>query len=432
MRVPPRPSGPAMDSSFGNEVTDQPEPIRLLVLARHPLGIDGFGLEAGAGIEIVGLIRRPGALEEEFAELDPDVVLVDTGFPEAESLDALRGVTEAMTTVKCLALTPDPPPHADVARAIEAGASGFVDVDAHPDEFASAIRSVRDGGLWLPADQTEAVLRDVAADLDVSKADRRSRLTAIVLGAIPLAGILAAVLSLLWRRYLGHIGVRPIDLAVDPSTRVVDAVASMLFVVGVFGPFLFLGTWLALIAARSHDGSALSWISSRPRLARALLFVVVLVAVALMVWRLDLILILIIGPAILLAILAVTLDITAELPPFLRLTGLKPRRLLAAGLAIVLAFLAILGSEALVRGPSFGPRGAEGILLHRVIGFRTQPVLATNVGGDREPREVLYLGGNADLYVFVDPCDNDEVEYVSVSAYRLKVIDEVTCEADPD
>lgn len=420
-----------MASSSGNEVTDQPESIRLLVLARHPLGVDGFGLEAGAGIEIVGLVRRPGALEGEVAELEPDVVLVDTAFPEGESFDALRGVSEPISTAKLLALTPDPPPHADVALAIEAGASGFVDVDAHPDEFASAIRSVRDGGRWLPADQTEAVLRDVAEDLDVSRADRRSRLTAIVLGAIPLAGILAAILSLLWRRYLGHIGVRPIDLAVDPSTRVVDAVAAILFVVGVFGPFLFIGTWLALIRARADDWPALSWIPGRPRLARALLFMVVLAAVGLLAWRLDLILILIIAPAILLAILAVTLDITAELPPFLRLTGLKPRRLVAGGLAIAFAFLAILGSEALVRGPSFGPRGAEGILLHRVIGFRTQPVLAINVGGNREPREVLYLGGNADLYVLVDPCDNDRVEYVSVGAHRLEVIDEVTCEADP-
>jgi hypothetical protein len=40
---------------------------------------------------------------------------------------------------------------------------------------------------------------------------------------------------------------------------------------------------------------------------------------------------------------------------------------------------------------------------------------------------VLYLGGNADLYVLVYPCDDDEVEYVSVGSTRLVVIDEVTC-----
>ena len=39
----------------------------------------------------------------------------------------------------------------------------------------------------------------------------------------------------------------------------------------------------------------------------------------------------------------------------------------------------------------------------------------------------FYSGGNADLYVLVDVCDNDRVDYVSVSTQRLVVIDEVTC-----
>ena len=38
-----------------------------------------------------------------------------------------------------------------------------------------------------------------------------------------------------------------------------------------------------------------------------------------------------------------------------------------------------------------------------------------------------YLGGNADLYVMVDPCADDDVTYVSVGSTRLRVIDEVTC-----
>jgi hypothetical protein len=46
----------------------------------------------------------------------------------------------------------------------------------------------------------------------------------------------------------------------------------------------------------------------------------------------------------------------------------------------------------------------------------------------REPRGVLYLGGNADLYVLVNPCEDDTVEFVSVGSSRLVVIDEVSCE----
>jgi len=65
--------------------------------------------------------------------------------------------------------------------------------------------------------------------------------------------------------------------------------------------------------------------------------------------------------------------------------------------------------------------------MHRLIGFRAQPVLHTDVGGDGATREVLYLGGNADLYVFVDPCNDNEVDFVSVGSSRLENIDTVTC-----
>ncbi len=43
---------------------------------------------------------------------------------------------------------------------------------------------------------------------------------------------------------------------------------------------------------------------------------------------------------------------------------------------------------------------------------------------------MLYLGGNADLYVLVHPCDGDTVEFVSVGSTRLVVIDEVACDVD--
>ena len=52
---------------------------------------------------------------------------------------------------------------------------------------------------------------------------------------------------------------------------------------------------------------------------------------------------------------------------------------------------------------------------------------AFDVDSGSEAREVLYLGGNADLYVLVDPCNDDSVELVSVGSTRLVVIDEITC-----
>jgi hypothetical protein len=96
---------------------------------------------------------------------------------------------------------------------------------------------------------------------------------------------------------------------------------------------------------------------------------------------------------------------------------------------VLLAFLTVLTVEATVVGPDFGPSGAREFIAPTVLGFSAQPMQAYDVNEAGPPREVLYLGGNADLYVLVDPCNDDEVEYVSVGSQRLVVIDEVTCAA---
>jgi hypothetical protein len=50
-----------------------------------------------------------------------------------------------------------------------------------------------------------------------------------------------------------------------------------------------------------------------------------------------------------------------------------------------------------------------------------------DVDADGTEQDMLYLGGNADLYVLIDPCNDDETVFVSVGSARLIVIDEVDC-----
>jgi hypothetical protein len=44
----------------------------------------------------------------------------------------------------------------------------------------------------------------------------------------------------------------------------------------------------------------------------------------------------------------------------------------------------------------------------------------------QEPLGALYLGGNADLYVLYDPCE-EAVKLVPVGSSRVEVIDQVIC-----
>jgi len=406
--------------------------LTLLVVARHPFRPEDVGLEAGNEVAQVRLIRRLSSLEAAIDELDPNVLLIDTGFPERHGFEAIETALALAPGAAVLALTPNPPPYQDVALATRAGVSGFIDVDAEAHEFGDAVRTVVAGGTWFPSEEVRPVLTAVAGDLDETTAARRSHLNSILLGLIPLTGLLAALMTYLWRKYLGKIGVRPVDLAIDPASRIVDAIAALLLLFGVLGPLLLIGTWLDLLrASPAGRRPPMHRILQRNRTAHLVLTLVWLGFAWIISWGPEPLLVLVAGPLMAIAVIARSADSADELPPFLRIK-IRPRRLLIGCLTALLLVLAALGAETILVGPVLGPRGESGVLVPRMLGFNAQPMLAIPVAGDSEPREVLYLGGNADLYVLVDPCNDNQIELVSVAAHRLVVIDEVTCTTADD
>lgn len=406
--------------------------IRVLVVARHPFRAEDLGVGTEAAPGDVHLIRRPGEIETAIDEAEPDVVLIDTGFAEGNGFKAMETAVALAPEAGVLALTPSPPPYADVARATRAGAVGFVHVDAGAREFDAALSAVAQGGEWFPLDDMRPMLSAVAADLDVTAAERRSRLTGILVGLIPLAGLVAALMAYLWRKYLAQVGVRPVDLAVDPASRVIDAVAGILLLLGAFGPLMFVGTWLDMLRGSPVDRGPISWLLDRRKTAHVLMSLLWLFVAWILALGPDAALVLVVGPLVGIAVIARAADVGDELPRLIQIK-VRPKGVLIGTLAALLIFLGALGGEALFYGPEFGPRGAGGVLVPRVLGFRAQPMLVFAVDDDAlEPREMLYLGGNADLYVLVDPCNENEIELVSVGAHRLVVIDEVTCAAPDD
>jgi len=401
--------------------------IRLLVVARRPFQVEELGFGESDDVEHVQVVRRVHQIETAVDGCNPNVVLIDTGFPEGGGYKAIGEVLALDTGAGVLALTPDPSPPDHVARAARAGAAGFVDVDAESSEFAAAVSAVANGGTWFPEEEVRGVLSAVADDLDTTSTERRSRLTGILIGLIPVAGVLAALLTFIWRKYLGQIGVRPIDLAVDPASRVVDVVVTLTLALGIFGPLMFVGHWLDLLRGSRINRGPIAWLLDRPAVAYVVASVGVLMVTGFLAVGPDVVLVMVIGPTVAMAVIARAADLTDELPPFLRLEKIRPMRMLiGAGAALVL-FMALLAAEGLFVGPDLGTRGAGGWIAPRVLGFKAQPMQAFDVDKGGEPREVLYLGGNADLYVLVDPCNDDTVELVSVGSTRLVVIDEVTC-----
>ncbi|GGK95574.1 DNA-binding NarL/FixJ family response regulator [Curtobacterium luteum] len=121
--------------------------IRMLIDSQSDLQFVG---EAGDGAEGVELVRRAR----------PDVVLMDVRMPVMDGITATATIVEQSGTdgAKVLVLTTFDFDEA-AAKAIRAGASGFVLKDADPEFLLAAIRTVHAGTAVFAASATRELLR---------------------------------------------------------------------------------------------------------------------------------------------------------------------------------------------------------------------------------------------------------------------------------
>ena len=420
-------------------------PIRILVVDADPEGGGALAARLAEieGVEVVGLAHNRNAAKADTESLEPDILLVDLMLPGYRSIDIVRHVTDTQPQTHILALVPSDPPHDRIMLAAEAGALGYMCRDSALGDFAAAIEQVHQGEPWLPLHQTYEVLQDGAGELAVSSEERRDRLTQVVLGLVPLTGLIAAMTAFLWRQYWGDIGVRVADLGVDPTTRMIDVVIVLLLIIGAFGPLMFIRSWLDAIGA---------WMEEKPRLAEfvaraqslclgkvpvgrilfnrwvawALLALLVLSVMLLLIKLMPLIILLFFGPAVGIVLLANLLGLDDELPEALHLPHLEPWRVLGFLGLVLIVFLLALGTEVFVQGPDLRTDGLHGIMAPQVLGFRARPILLHDLDEKEEPLGALYIGGNGDLYVLYDPCA-EIVRFVPVGSSRVELIDQVSC-----
>jgi DNA-binding NarL/FixJ family response regulator len=120
--------------------------VRMLVESQPDLEFAG---EAANGIEAVELASRS----------DPDVILMDIRMPELDGVAATAQIVARNTgsTPRVLVLTTFDVDES-AARAIQAGASGFVLKDADPEFLLAAIRTVHAGNAVIAASATRRLL----------------------------------------------------------------------------------------------------------------------------------------------------------------------------------------------------------------------------------------------------------------------------------
>lgn len=120
--------------------------VRLLISDDHPVVRAGLkGMLAGEpDFEVVG--EATDGLEAlEFAErLEPDVVLMDLRMPQMDGVRATRRVRDKLPNTRVLILTTYET-DADVVKALEAGATGYLLKDASSEDLFRAIRAAAAG-----------------------------------------------------------------------------------------------------------------------------------------------------------------------------------------------------------------------------------------------------------------------------------------------
>src|SRR4051812_37270515 len=138
--------------------------LRLVVADDHPVvraGLIGL-FESEDGLEVVGVAENGLEAVGLAADPAPAVVLMDLPMPGMDGVAATARITAEHPAVKVLVLTTYDT-DADIIRAVEAGAAGFLLKDATSEELNAAIRAAAAGQTVLPPAIAAKLARHVRA-----------------------------------------------------------------------------------------------------------------------------------------------------------------------------------------------------------------------------------------------------------------------------
>jgi two-component system, NarL family, response regulator DegU len=138
-----------------------PASIRLLLADDHTMLREALrrAME-GAGLEVVGEAADGEEAIRLCADLRPDVVLMDVSMPVLDGVEATRQIHRSDPDIAVLMLTM----HADsdvVARALSAGAVGYLVKDASMSEVVDAVRLAANGDTALSVELANSMLGEV-------------------------------------------------------------------------------------------------------------------------------------------------------------------------------------------------------------------------------------------------------------------------------
>ncbi len=148
--------------------------MRVLIVDDHPIIASGCrALLAGdADIEILDAADAESG-EKVFLAEKPDVCVLDINLPSVSGFELARRILGHAPSARLIMFSMNDDP-IFAARAIDAGAKGYVSKSGDPDDLVEAIREVGKGGVFLPP----AIARDIAFAKPAFAQSPLSKLTA--------------------------------------------------------------------------------------------------------------------------------------------------------------------------------------------------------------------------------------------------------------
>lgn len=142
-----------------------PESIRVLIADDHPMIREGLQSMLDApGIEVVGEAATGREAIDLAMQLRPSVVLMDVRMPNTDGLEATRLLHNELPALPVIIVTTYENP-AYMAKAVAAGAAGYILKGASREELQQAVRAAAEGGTLWDRGLMQRVVQDAAHDM---------------------------------------------------------------------------------------------------------------------------------------------------------------------------------------------------------------------------------------------------------------------------
>jgi two-component system NarL family response regulator len=127
--------------------------LRVLVADDHPVVRHGLValIDHQADMTVVAEVGTGREAVEQYAALQPDVVLMDLRMPELDGVEAITAIRAATPQARIVVLTTYDSDE-DIYRGLRAGAMAYLLKDAPAGELLSAIRAVAAGQKRIPSE----------------------------------------------------------------------------------------------------------------------------------------------------------------------------------------------------------------------------------------------------------------------------------------